>query len=264
LLFVAGMIVCGILCNAIFLQASQLPTQTWYYIAILGFLAAALDAAVDLLIAGKPALRTVRLLAVVLTAAAILPQVWGDAHIRMTNIDLIAKKLETAADSHDLIVFLEFWPGVTFNRYYHGVAPWTTLPEISDMRIQRFDLLKEKMAEEQPLQPLKKKVEDTLKGGHRLWLVGSLPDYDLIRIILEKGHQLWIGDSWPPLRPDEPPPPIPQGPMHQAEFHAVWARQMTRWLQDHETKYEFIEVPVSDPIMPFEDYPLFAAKGWRP
>ena len=72
------------------------------------------------------------------------------AKYRQTNIDLIAAQLREQAGPNDLILVYPWYCGITFNRYYHGAAPWTTLPALSDPRIHRYDLLKEKLAARRP------------------------------------------------------------------------------------------------------------------
>lgn len=243
-LFLPSMMIVGIVSYAVFLRRSDLPTQVWYYVAIMGFLSVAMDVSIDLLISGNWIGRSIRMGAAMILAALVLPAAWKSAHVRFTNVDLIAAKLESVAGPKDLILFPRWWPGITFARYYRGKASWTTLPEIADMSVQRFDLLKKKMAEMDPIGPLHNKIIGTLASGHRLWVVGILP----------------------PLNPGEMPgqiAPLPAGPMEQEPYLTVWTRQTTWLLQQHIRKYTQVEVLCPDPVLPFENIPLYVAEGWN-
>ena len=231
------------------LVKSQLPTQVWYYIDIMAFLAVVFDLGVDLLIAGHWIGRCVRMAVVAILVAIIVLTIWPLMHVRLTNVDLLAQKLESVAGPDDLIVVVRWWPGVTFNRYYHGRAPWTSVPELSDMSIQRFDLLKEKMAENEPIRPLWEKMAKTLSAGHRIWFVGGLV----------------------PMRSDENPgqiPPLPENPpdpqdrWRQEPYLTTWTRQVT-WIMLNHTNLNRVEVPCPEPVLPFENVPLVVADGWR-
>ena len=120
----------GPLCYLYLLVKSDLPTQIWYYIGIMAFLAVVFDVGVDLLIAGHWIGRCVRMATVAVLAAVLLPTILPQLQIRLTNVDLIAQKLERVAGPDDLIVVVRWWPGVTFNRYYHGPAPWNINPRV--------------------------------------------------------------------------------------------------------------------------------------
>ena len=169
------LMIVGPLCYLYLLVRSELPTQVWYYVGIMAFLAAVFDVGVDLLVAGHWIGRCVRMATAATVVAIVYPTIWPQMQVRLTNVDLVAQKLESVAAPDDLIVVARWWPGVTFQRYYHGRASWTSIPELSDMSIQRFDLLKERMAEKEPIRPLLEKMVKTLATGHRLWIVGRLP-----------------------------------------------------------------------------------------
>jgi len=87
----------------VFLRMLSYPTEPWYYLSLLAVSAVCIDAIAGSLIHGNTA-RAVRLIAVlVLTGATITPAL-REVNTRMTNVDLIASRLEQIADHGDLIV----------------------------------------------------------------------------------------------------------------------------------------------------------------
>ena len=53
----------------------------------------------------------------------------------MTNLDLVAQRLNLEANKDDLILMHPWFCGVTLHRYYKGGAEWLTLPPLADYRI---------------------------------------------------------------------------------------------------------------------------------
>src|SRR4051794_30165090 len=83
---------------------------------------------------------------------------WKTMHVRQTNVDLAANRLNQMAEAGDTILVNPWYIGVSFNRYYHGAASWNTVPPISDHLVHRYDLLKEQMEASDPIDPLLKQL----------------------------------------------------------------------------------------------------------
>ena len=62
-----------------------------------------------------------------------------NAGMRMTNMDLIARSLSKAVNKKDLIVVNPWYCGISFQYYYSGAAPWTTLPALQDHSFHCYD-----------------------------------------------------------------------------------------------------------------------------
>ena len=75
----------------------------------------------------------------------------GAAAVRQTNADLVAQTVTRGAAPGDLVLVNPWYDGISFGRYYRGKAPWITLPEMTDHRYHRYDLLKIKMASPRPI-----------------------------------------------------------------------------------------------------------------
>jgi hypothetical protein len=157
----------------VFLKSTGLHPNTWHYIALMGILAMAVDIGIEQ--ASNTVRKKVGRLAVACVLVGVnLPVTWQIVPARLTNLDLIASAIEEQASEGDLIVLNPYWLGITFQHYYKGKAKWMTIPPVEDLEINRFDLLKGKMSEENPLQPVWDEIESTLQSGNRLWLIGDV------------------------------------------------------------------------------------------
>jgi len=242
-IFAAVMIVAGILAYLVFVFATKHPTNVWYYMPLLAFLAVSFDAVFE---TGLMAHRTgwiARLVAAAVVFLLTIPAAWNGAHVRMTNVDLIAEVLQKKAGKEDLIVIGPWWLGVAFNRYYHGESAWMTVPDMGSMRLQRYAVLKQRMAEKDAIRPLRERIAATLHGGRHVWLVG------------------WLSVMPPDGMPHDPPPPIPEGPMNEEPYMYAWGEQMTYDLQHNSSSHAFIPVDAHGPVSEAENAKLLWCEG---
>lgn len=239
-----------------FLKSLSYPTQVWYYLPLAAVLALSLEAALFPLLDASLWGRGLRIaaafsIAAVLTLRPALwdarcPGTWAMSAERETNVDLIAAQLGKIAAKDDYIVLNPFFLGVSFDRYYRGAAAWTTVPDVGEHRIHRYDLFMAKMAEPRPVTPVLLKIQETLRSGHRVWLV------------------LWGGFSL--LSPGQRPvvlPPAPGSPYGWSEgaYEASWSQQVAAAIQP---AISVREVPVTDrPVVWFEHADLVEVSGWR-
>ena len=138
------------------------------------------------------------------------------------------------------MIISHWWMGISFQRYYHGTASWETLPPISDHRAHRYDLLKEQMSRTEALAPLLQRAEQTLRAGHRVWVVGPT-------------H--FVG---PEVRL-EPLPPAPHSPTGWKEepYLRYWRVQLSQLLQKRGARYSEVPISLSDPVI-FHENPRLA------
>jgi hypothetical protein len=217
------------------------PPRPWYFLPLLAVLASGLDGMVPL----RPAaLRAARLAAASLVVMLLLPSAYGAAKLRMTNVDWIALRLEERTDARDLILVNPWFYGVSFHRYYQGRAPWMTIPSLEDHRMHRYDLLMARMATNAPLHDVFGAIRETLRSGHRVWLVGK---YD--------------------LPPDGRPPPVlapaPQGSRwgwRDAPYVRSWSLQISDYLHRHTQGEQEIAVERSG-VSGLESLPLREFRG---
>ncbi|HEX4999473.1 MAG TPA: hypothetical protein VFY29_14690 [Terriglobia bacterium] len=242
--FVVGMAVAGTILFFAFLLWRHQATQIWYYLAIMALWAVVMDIGLSRLVGKNGPGRLARLGLVGLIAALTIGPAWRSTRARMTNADGVARQLEEKAGRDDLILVTPWWPGVTFARYYQGQTPWTTMPDLGSLTVQRFDLFREKLFDPQPIQPVLDRVAKTLQGGHRVWIVGGLQ-------FPKPGEQ-----------PGTAPPP-PVGPLAQEPYLTVWSRQAGYFIQSHVTKAEVVQLPDAGPVSGYENLGVIMVEGWR-
>jgi hypothetical protein len=162
-------------------------------------------------------------LAVVTIATAFLFELPA-VKCRQTNVDLIAPGLSSQVAPNDYVLVYPFYCGVTFERYYKGTAPWTTLPPLEDYRLQRWDLFMAKMQTKDPIAPVMDRIVSTLQSGNRVWFVGN------------------------PL----------------AEPSSNWGAQVTQFLSAHSRWTAEMVDRSTNCVNPFENLPVVVATGWKP
>jgi hypothetical protein len=232
----------------IFLRALGMDVRAWYLLGVLGIAAVAID---TLLLAAPwaMAVRWGRLALAASVAVFTFPAAFQGVAVRQTNMDLVAAAVQQSATKGDLIVASVWHYGIGFRRYYTGPVPWMVLPPVQELRIHRYDLIKEKMmaADQQTVvRPVTEKVAETLKAGGRVWFVGGLPP-------VPSGHA-------PELLP--PAPAAPSG-WAAPPYEEAWAAQVAWLVQTHALRAEFVPLEVSIPVNPYEDIPLLRVEGWR-
>ncbi|MBI5847147.1 MAG: hypothetical protein HZB31_04235 [Nitrospirae bacterium] len=239
-------LVVGIISYIAFVKILAISTQGWNYLPLMAMMAVILDKAVDLVCENALG-RTLRSVCIAGIAVSIALTSWDAAHVRRTNMDALASKLQSISATDDLVVIYPFYLGISFARYYKGSSTWITIPEIEDHSVHRYDLFKDRMVQSEPLKPAIEKMFMTLKNGNRVWLVGEL-DF---------------------LRPGEVPgdiPPAPYSPYGWSEgaYQLHWSQQAAFALQSHWQTVEQIPLPDLGQVNGFENISLIMIQGWRP
>jgi len=244
-LFAAAALVATALAFLAAVALARLPTQPWYWIPLLAVAAPALEAGAWAA-SSRPAWRVARLGVALGLAALSVSPAWRDLSERRTNLDAVAAHVAAHAVPGDAVVVYPFYFGVTFQRYYRGPVAWATLPPLADLRIHRYDLLKQAMASPAPLDPVFETLSAALRAGRRVWLIGGLP----------------------PARPDQPAPSIPPAPHPDwgwmgAPYMIAWGQQAAHFLGSHALAAEEVTLPPRGPVSSYENVPLIVVSGWR-
>ncbi|HUA38553.1 MAG TPA: hypothetical protein VMA35_09205 [Candidatus Sulfopaludibacter sp.] len=225
--------------------------EPWYYLELLALCAVSLD---GILGANWPELRPWGWLRVGVLAVMILISTrpaWEEAHVRRSNLDLIAAWLAQKASATDLIVIEDAWEGITFNRYYHGPTPWLTVPPVASHEVHRNDLLMEKMSQPDAMSSLLREITSTLRNGKSVWLVTSTP----------------------PVRPKESPPkPTPPAPPPSemptrwwvGAYFYWWNRQVATLLLEQALNEQTQTIPVPGPVNAYEKVSVMRFSGYKP
>ncbi|HEX6862388.1 MAG TPA: hypothetical protein VF414_06220 [Thermoanaerobaculia bacterium] len=228
--------------------------KVWYFLPLLALAASALDglsASVrDGLGAGLGAgLKIPRLALAAGLALLLLPAAYREAHVRMTNADLVASHLEASVEEGDLVLVNPWFYGVSFHRYYQGPARWMTVPSLEDHRMHRYDLLKARMAApNDALADVFGAVRRTLRSGKRVWLAGAY---------------------WAPAEGERAPVlgPAPGGShagWRDGPYVASWGLQVGALLKRRAVHEQAVPVPVEGPVNGHEYLLLYELHGWRP
>ncbi len=226
---------------AVFLHTADFPTHAWYYVPLLVFGAVCIDVALP---AAQRVVR--RATPVVAVAAAVAALLVGPATLRLrqTNIDQLAAHLAREAQPGDFILVHPWYAGITFARYYRGPVKWDTLPPLADHGLHRYDLLKERLQAEDPVQPVLAAIADALRAGRRVWVVGGIP-----------------------ISPQPPPtlPPAPRGPRgwEDEPYSQIWGAQAGHVLALRATHGVVAVDPSGAAVSPYENAALLEFSGWR-
>jgi hypothetical protein len=228
----------------LFVVLSYLP-RIWYVLPLMALMASALDG----LLANAarfPALRAVRFAAPILLAALMLPATAGEAALRMTNVDQIARTVAEGAGRRDLVLVNYWFYGVSFQRYYQGEARWMTLPALEDHRFHRYDLVKACMMDDDPTRDVRRAIRRTLRSGHRVWVVGTL-------------------DTAPAGQPPLDPPPAPAAATgwQDGAYYVAWSQQIQAYLNEHALPPALITPPSEGPVSGFEVLNLWVFRQWQ-
>jgi hypothetical protein len=221
------------------------PTLVWNYIPLLAVTALALDALWSGIDRSRIA-GTGRVMVALAIAAFSFATVWADVQARQTNVDLVAAALHERAGPDDLVLVTRWYYGISFDYYYRGAAPWMSLPPIEDFRAHRYDLVKARMSSRDPLQPVIDAAAQTLKSGHRVYVVG-----DLIFPTAEN-----------PLIVRKPAPEDPIGWDAQS-YQVSWVTQMGSLLKRHVESGQQVPLRAGQPVQTYELHRLWVLQGWR-
>jgi hypothetical protein len=218
-----------------------LPTQPWYFIPVMAVAAVCFDA-------GRPPLprqlRAPLFGLAVATACIAIPYARQDLGRRFTNVDLLARRLTAEAGPKDFVIVAQWFCGLTFDRYFKGPAPWSTLPPLTDHRTHRYDLVQAQLRARDPIQPVLDQIAATLQAGNRVWIVGRL-------------HI--------PLRGTPAPAALPPASSSQSAspYIRTWIAEVAHFLSEHSRQFEPVKLPPAGWINPNEDMELFTANGWQ-
>ncbi len=240
LLFLIAANAFSIIAYYAFLKILSYATRPWYYLPLLCVVAGTIDLTGGILSRAQ----WFRIARILIAAAALffLPlKLWSVAQERLTDIDILAQKLEEEAAPNDLIVVNPWHFAPSFYRYYHGPTPWITVPTMSEHRVHRYDLMKSKMVQSDPLSDVRSAIQQTLQAGHRVWVVGGARPLD-------------------PAMPRLGPAPNPY--FGWAGYMSYWSMEIGSFLNDHVTNGQVVIEPMAG-VNDGENVPLLVAQGWK-
>jgi hypothetical protein len=248
-LFSLVTLLAGIPANFLFLKALSYYTSPWYYLSILALTAVCIDALLGALVQTRKARISRIALALILVTATLIPTRRA-VRTRLTDVDLVAARLEEVANAQDLVLISPWHYGVSFSRYYHGAAPFMTVPPLASNRFVRYDLVVDNMKlpdQTAPVRPVIARVEQTLRSGHRVFVVGVLllPSATRHPRVLPAAQT--TGKS------------VPEG-----EYTDQWLLMVGDAIHRHATRIAPVPVEANRVVSRYENLSIQAAEGWRP
>jgi Dolichyl-phosphate-mannose-protein mannosyltransferase len=238
-------LVVGVVAYTGFLKLLSYYTQAWYYIALLTIASVCID---PILSPGKNRVhRIARAVAVAFFLALTALPSSRIISLRHTNLDFVASALHVMAAPDDFVLVTRWECGVTMNRYYKGPAAWATIPPLTDFRFQAYQPVMEHMRAADPLRSIMERAEQTLRSGHKVWLVGEAPAPPL-------------GEAAPTL------PRVVDSTSKwrgSALFYKIWVMQVTGFLTSHMVHATNLSRASIDPVSDFENLPVQVLEGWK-
>ncbi len=248
ILFCLVMMVVGIAALYLFLYILSYVTRPWYYLSLLALTGTCIDGLTGALMRG-PTRRVIRLAAVLLFACATVFPATRAVRNRLTNIDIVAARIQSLSSPGDVVVVAQWADGVTFFRYYRGVARWATIPPIGFHRFHRYDLVGHQMLASDQAGRVRSVIDaatEALRRGHSVFIVGSL--------------QMTPDSAEPEALPAAR---LPFQPLGELPYSRQWTRMVGYFLQRHSAYLATVPVPAELPINGYEHPQVHVARGWR-
>ncbi len=241
-LFCAATVISYALLYLLFLRFVSVTTRVWYYLPLMAVVAIF----IDVIFGSLDLWRALRIVLAILAATAAFGVSCKAVQVRQTNMDIVASALEKSVGKNDIIVVNPWYLAVSFQRYYHGQAPFMTLPPIECHETHRYDLIKAKMAFVDPIAPVLSEISTTLKSDGSVWLV-------------------WWGMNFPPEDdlPQLPPAPNSIYGWSEVAYTKSWAYQFADFLLSHSVQSSVLPSLTDEPINPYENCTILIFQGWR-
>jgi hypothetical protein len=240
-LYAAVSLTVGTVAYFFFLRAVGYYPNPWYYYAWMGLAALCGDVVLGSLETRWPRLPLRAACATAVAAALVVP-VWRAVRVPHTNADAIAAVLNRRTSEKDLVIVNPWTHGIAFGRYYHGPAPWATLPPI-DARMHRYDHVLAAMQSPRGATPLLLQAVQSLREGGQVWVVGGL--------------------QFPPrgYGPQPLPPATGDPNTWRAGYQTFWTLQLGDVLQTYAQEVREVEV-CGQGVHPFERCRVYVARGF--
>jgi hypothetical protein len=178
LLYCSILLVVFIAADFLFLALLQYLMQPWYFLLALVVAAVLIDAIIAIVFESRPSLQLLRAAAAVVIVAVSFGAARNDVRYRSTNVDLVARQVARESARGDLVIVYPWHLGISFAEYYHGAAPWQTIPPLADHTVHRYDVVQAAMAGSAAEDALLDRARETLRSGGRLWIAGFPLFYD--------------------------------------------------------------------------------------
>jgi Dolichyl-phosphate-mannose-protein mannosyltransferase len=246
-LFAGATVLVATVSYVLFLRRAAFPSQSWYLLPLLVLAAGCFEMGLPPVIGKKK--RAIYFGLLVATVALAVPAAKRDLQNRFTNIDAWTKTLKPVVAPDDYIIVVPWFCGITFDHYFRGATPWTTVPPLADHTLHRYDLVRAQIQNTNALQSVLQNIRAALQRGQRVWILAS-------------PGLIAIPEPGTPALPDLPPAPLEKTGWSEAPYTVVWDSQIAHLLANNAA--QFLRVPdPADQIPCIEKMELFLAAGWK-
>jgi hypothetical protein len=156
----------------------------------------------------------------------------------------MATEVEKLAVKGDVIVIAPWYMGVSFERYYQGEGECVTIPPVSFLEYQEYDLLAKYMTDRGAMGPVIRKLSAVLRGGHRVWVVSNET------LIDEKPTDFFQAA------------PDPETGWRWGDYESSWDHQVLYALRRDSKSFLRVDVPKDRPVSEYESLWLSKVEGW--
>ncbi len=153
-----------------FETAVKMPLSARHVLPLLAFTAICTDVVVGKWRNGV----ALRITLALIVALGFGMATWQKVSERITTVDIVAKVVKEHAHNDDMVILYPWYLGITFDRYYRGNTPWTTIPPMNDHKLHRWDLIKRSMLDPDPIKGTLETIKDTLDKGRTVWVIGEM------------------------------------------------------------------------------------------
>lgn len=243
-LFTFAVCVAAIVGTVSFLWFIGFPPARRYYSPETGVIALSLAVpVVALRAAALP--RLLVIVGSVLVTCVFAGPIINESKTKFTNCDSAAATVASNAQAGDIVVLTRFDYGLTFEHYYRGAGPWQTLPPITDYSVFRWDLVKQRMTESDPIREVLERVENALRSGHKVFIIGHLTSF-----------------------PAEQPLPLAPAPSSQHgwslyAYLANWRDQLAYLISRHALEGAKVSLASDQRVDPVEELNVSVISGWH-
>jgi hypothetical protein len=229
----------------VFCRVAQVQVNPWHCLMVLAVLAVTAESLIALVMAEK--VSTIgRVAAVCVVALAAVPTTGRELAVRQTNLDVIARHVGVAGGPNDFIVINPWFFSLPFNWYYRGQTPWSTVPPLPPDLVHRYDLLVERTAEPDPNAAVYTSIEETLRAGNHVWMVGVVAVPRDGKIVPEPRSTR----VQPQMR-------------YSGDYVNAWTLQLGAWLSSHGVTVVPVDVGLRRTVSAYEDATLYKLSGWH-
>lgn len=232
----------------VFLRVLSYYTAPWYYLALLALIAVCVDA-ISGAIVHKRTLRLARLALVVGVALVGLMPTRHSVRQRLTDVDIIADTLRARANATDLVVISPWLLGISFTRYYHGDAPWVSVPSLGSLALSKYGRLRSTMSlpdQTAPARFITDSISTVLRSGGQVFFAGMYPPIREGQVPIVLSPAPWKGEIW-----------------NEGAHEKQWDTMVQYFLRMHSSRNE-VPIAVDRVVSPYERVTVDAYRGWKP